>query len=73
MSSTPDSKNIQTIYDLVQQIIDTSPHELTQIRIDNAIRVYYGVVEDIIKNSPQELTQLRIDHLDMKDDYFVLA
>lgn len=65
--------NRKDIFDLVKEIIDTSPPELTQLRIDHAMRVYYGVVDDIIKHSHPALTQLRIDNLDMKDEYFTIA
>jgi len=70
MSSIDTNKNIIDIYDLIQEIIDNSPIELTQLRIDTALDKYYNVVDDILENSPVSLCQIRIDNINMQEDYF---
>ena len=68
MSSTDNNKNIKgtkDLYDLVQEIIDNSPPELTQLRIDTVMAKYYDVVDDIVNNCHTTLWQIRIDNIDM--------
>ena len=68
MSSTDNNKNIKgamDINDLIQEIIDNSPIELTQMRIDTVIAKYYEVVDDILNNCNTTLWQSRIDNIDM--------
>lgn len=63
MSCDTSPKNI---LELIQEIIDNSPVDLTQTRIDYAFQIYFNIVDEIIKKSPTDLTQFRIDNIDMK-------